>query len=129
MAAPIRPDLTGKTARGRETRLRDAARDRSLAPSKRHGYAAFIIHPSDGDPFTVHVTGRVRWALERLCAAGETGCTPLVQPAPRWSGYIHDLRKLGVSIETLTEKHGGDYPGHHGRYVLRCKVTREGGAA
>ena len=65
--------------------------------------------------------------MERLITAGETGCTPIKQPAPRWSGYIFELRQLGVEVETLTEKHGGEYPGHHGRYVLRCKVTRERG--
>ncbi len=115
-------------ARGRNVRTRDAAPYRNLSLSKRLGHAAFTIHPTNGSPFLVAVTGRERWALERLMAAGAMGCTPIVQPAPRWSAYVHDLRKLGVEIETVTEKHGGDYPGHHGRYVLRCRVTREGGS-
>ena len=127
MEAPNRPDLTGKTARGRELCLRDAAHNRYLAPAKRQSHAGFTIHPTDGDPFPIAATGRVRWALIQLVTAGRMGCTPILHPAPRWSAYIHDLRKLGVEIETLTEKHGGDYPGHHGRYVLQCRVTREGG--
>lgn len=124
--APNRPDIAGKTARGRNVRLRDAARDRKVTQSKRGSRAAFTIHPDGGQPFTLHLSGRLRWALTRLAAAGVSGCTPISQPAPRWSGYIHELRALGVAIETLREKHGGDFPGHHGRYVLRCQV-REGG--
>lgn len=126
-AAPNRSDLTETTARGREAGKRCAARGRKISPSKRQGHAAFTIHPTDGEPFAVSVTGRVRWALTRLQEAGAYGCTPIMQPAPRWSAYIFELRQLGVQIETVTEKHGGDYPGTHGRYVLRCKVTREGG--
>lgn len=126
-AAPNRPDMTGKTARGRNVRSRDAAHNRKISSSVRRDHAAFTIHPTDAAPFTIAVTGRVRWALLQLVTSGELGCTPVLHPAPRWSGYIFELRQLGVEIETLTEKHGGDFPGHHGRYVLRCKVTREGG--
>ncbi|WP_422121121.1 winged helix domain-containing protein [Paragemmobacter straminiformis] len=126
-AAPNRSDLTETTARGRDAGKRDAVRDRKISPSKRQGYAVFTVEPTDGAPFKVSVKGRVRWAVERLIAAGEKGCTPLHQPAPRWSGYIREARLLGLEIETVTEKHGGDYPGHHGRYVLRCKVTQERG--
>jgi len=52
-------------------------------------------------------------------------------PAPRWSAYVHNLRESGVEIETVTEPHGGDFAGHHGRYVLRCGVSPDwkGGAA
>lgn len=126
--APNRPDMEGKTVRGRNVRLRDAARDRRVTQSKRGSHAAFTIQPNDGQAITLHLSGRMRWALSRLAAAGASGCTPLFQPAPRWSGYIHELRKLGVEVETLTERHEGDFPGHHGRYVLRCQV-REGGEA
>lgn len=127
--APNRPDMEGQTERGRNVRLRDAARDRKVTQSKRGNHAAFTIHPSVGQPFTLHLGGRLRWALTRLSDAGASGCTPILQPAPRWSGYIHQLRQLGVDIQTLTEKHGGDYPGFHGKYVLRCRVEREGGEA
>lgn len=111
-------------------RLRDRARYWKVTQSKRGSHAAFTIKPSDGAAaFTVCLSGRLHWALTRLAAAGASGCTPLHQPAPRWSGYIHQLRQLGAEIETVTEKHGGEYPGHHGRYVLRCEVAQEGGAA
>ena len=66
--------------------------------------------------------GRLAWALHTLLVAGENGCTPLDHPGPRWSGYIHRLRRAGFSIETITERHTGPYPGRHARYVLRSTV-------
>jgi hypothetical protein len=44
--------------------------------------------------------------------------TPIERPAPRWSHYIYRLRRDGVPVKTLPEKHGGSFPGRHGRYVL-----------
>ena len=66
--------------------------------------------------------GRFAWTLNELVVAGERGCTPIDQPAPRWSHYVFRLRRDGVSIETIDEKHGGTFSGHHARYVLRSKV-------
>lgn len=77
-----------------------------------------------GKPFFVTVKGRNAWALDRLIEAGSRGCTPIEQPAPRWSAYIHRLRELGVPIETLHEPHGGTYAGTHARYVLRGTVQK-----
>jgi hypothetical protein len=71
----------------------------------------------------VVVVGRAAWALLELLAAGDTGCTYTDNPAPRWSGYVHELRKLGVTIDTLQEVHGGPFAGRHARYVLRSSVT------
>lgn len=91
----------------------------------------YLITPSAGDPFRITVLGRDEWALEQLRKAGRKGCTPITQPAPRWSAYIHNLRKLGVEIETITEPHDGDFPGRHARYVLRsvvCGITERGQA-
>ncbi|MBY6203177.1 hypothetical protein KUV65_17545 [Maritalea mobilis] len=84
-----------------------------------------------GDRFRIVVSGRVQWALDRLREAGERGCTSITHPAPRLAAYVHDLRALGVEIETIHEPHEGDFPGYHGRYVLRSTVTRwaEGGTA
>jgi hypothetical protein len=66
--------------------------------------------------------GRDAWALMELHRAGETGCTPIDHPGPRWSGYVHKLRKLGLRIDTITECHGGPFAGHHARYVLRSRI-------
>ena len=75
----------------------------------------------DGAPFRVY--GRDAWALLELVAAGKCGCTSIDNPGPRWSDYIHALRhEHGLRIETLHEAHRGDFPGRHGRYVMRCPV-------
>ena len=66
--------------------------------------------------------GRVAWALNALITAGETGCTPIENPGPRWSDYVHKLRKQGLVVETIDEKHAGPYSGTHARYVLRTEV-------
>lgn len=89
---------------------------------------SYLIIPEIGDAFAIQVKGRVSWALDLLREAGPKGCTPIDQPAPRWSAYIHTLRRRGVGIETVREPHGGEFPGYHGRYVLCCKVLK-GGAA
>lgn len=66
--------------------------------------------------------GRDAWALQELLAAGSKGCTPIDNPAPRWSGYIHKLRRAGVDIETVHEQHDGPFAGRHARYVLRSTI-------
>jgi hypothetical protein len=81
---------------------------------------SFTMEPS-GTVFTVF--GRDAWALSQLLDAGKRGCTPIDNPAPRWSGYVHNLRKLGLDIETIHEPHGGPFSGTHARYVLRSHVT------
>jgi hypothetical protein len=75
----------------------------------------------DGQPITL--TGRLAWALHLLMDAGENGLTPLDNPGPRWSGYIHKLRTVhGLEIETVTESHGGAFPEHHASYILPSKL-------
>ena len=80
----------------------------------------------DGTRIIITVSGRERWALEALIAAGERGCTPIETPGPRWSAYVFDLRDMGVKIHTRHERHGGPFAGRHGRFVLRSRVTRIG---
>lgn len=69
------------------------------------------------------VTGRVAWALQKLLSAGESGITTAAFPGARLSEYVRLLRSRGVQIETLRERHGGEFPGTHGRYVLRSRIT------
>ena len=78
---------------------------------------------TDGSKY-IEVSGRDRWALEALIAAGRRGCTPIDTPGPRWSSYVHNLRKLSVPVETLTEPHSGPFSGTHARYILRASVRR-----
>ncbi|TBH34705.1 hypothetical protein ELG66_01615 [Rhizobium leguminosarum] len=74
----------------------------------------------DGAP--TKVVGRDAWALQNLVKAGEGGCTPIDHPGPRWSHYVFKLRRVGFTIQTLDESHGGPFPGSHARYVLRSEV-------
>jgi hypothetical protein len=75
----------------------------------------------DGSPITLK--GRLAWAILQLTDAGTAGCTPLENPGPRWSGYIHKLRTAhGFTIETVTKSHDGPFAGHHTRYILRSEV-------
>lgn len=62
--------------------------------------------------------GRQAWALHLLIERGAYGVTPLEQPALRWSSYIHRLRRGGLSIDTIPERHGGSFSGEHARYRL-----------
>ena len=117
---------------GRGNRFAEAAGTLNIAQGHkpRHKRAAlYSVIPTEGDAFTIAVLGRVKWALDCLRGAGLRGCTPILNPAPRWSAYVLSLREMGVEIETVREPHEGDYPGSHGRYVLRAVVTpTEGGA-
>ena len=81
------------------------------------------VRVRDHDGPVATIRGREAWALTALIAAGERGCTPIDTPGPRWSGYVHDLRKMGVVIETVRERHGGAFPGDHAHYVLRSHIT------
>jgi len=52
----------------------------------------------------VTVRGRDAWALLKLKAANDNRCTPIDHPGPRWSGYVHKLRKAGIVIETIRKR-------------------------
>ena len=112
---------------GKEGRYANAAGTLQLSQhsSGAKGVGLYRVTPLDGsEPFTIEAKGREAWALNRLLVAGRNGCTPIEQPAPRWSAYVHRLRELGVPIETIWESHGGPYAGKHGRYVLRAIVQK-----
>ena len=51
--------------------------------------------------------------LLELYRAGDAGCTPITHSGPRWSAYVLKLRKRGLQIETIPERHGGPFAGHH----------------
>jgi hypothetical protein len=84
-------------------------------------YSVVVRVEPDGSPITIK--GRDAWALVNLIEAGEKGCTPLTTPGPRWSGYVHKLRRAGLVVETIHENHSGPFPGSHARYVLRSRVV------
>ena len=118
--------LAGATGAGLPSM--EAAGTPSIAetkPKRQRRRAQYIVTPHEsGCPFTVTAAGREAWTLECLAEAGAQGVTPRERPAPRWSAYVHELRRAGLPIDTLHEEHGGDFPGRHGRYVLRADVSR-----
>tara|TARA_R110000850_G_scaffold3704_1_gene17291 strand:- start:3545 stop:3940 length:396 start_codon:yes stop_codon:yes gene_type:complete len=118
----------GQAQPGQGNRYAEAAGTSTITHAKGAAKAAglYRIQPETGDAFTIEAKGRDAWALDRLREAGDRGCTPITQPAPRWSAYVHNLRALGVPIETVTEQHGGQFAGNHGRYVLRAAVMKGG---
>lgn len=75
-----------------------------------------------GQPRTFKLDGRLGWTLATLAKAGTKGVATVERPAPRWSAYVHDLRKMGIQIETEMEPHAGSYPGQHARYRLASGV-------
>jgi hypothetical protein len=73
---------------------------------------------------SVTLVGRFAWCLEKLITAGERGITALDEIGPRLSHYVFVLRRRhGLTIETREEKHGGQFSGWHGRYVLHTKAS------
>lgn len=90
-------------------------------------YYSLRVQPFDdnnepsGLPITV--TGRECWTLRKLIDAGAKGVSSLDNIGPRVSHYVFKLRGYGLAIETIHEKHGGDFPGTHARYRLHAKVT------
>lgn len=86
-------------------------------------YLRAVVTEPDGTTWPLIVNGRLAWALGNLIEAGGKGCTPLDNPGPRWSAYVHRLRRdFGLEIETIHEPHEGPFPGTHARYVLRSRV-------
>jgi hypothetical protein len=65
---------------------------------------------------------RAAWFLDELLKAGATGCTTIDYPGVRVGDCILKLRKAGVDVQTLYEPHDGEFPGRHGRYILRSRV-------
>jgi hypothetical protein len=66
--------------------------------------------------------GRVAETLHKLAVAGDRGVSSIENVGPRLSHYVFVLRRAGVSIVTIDEKHGGAYAGEHARYKLTVPV-------
>lgn len=122
----MKPPARGLAQPGQGNRFATAAGLLNLTGNRTARYSgglAYQVTASTGETFRLVVTGRSAWALNKLREAGQRGCTPAKDPAPRWSSYVHTLRKAGVEIETVIETHSGTFPGRHGRYVLLAAVT------
>jgi hypothetical protein len=86
------------------------------------GPVLFSVVDAHGAARILELKGRNAWALTELVRAGNDGCTPIDTPGPRWSSYVHKLRRRGLDVQTITETHGGPFKGTHARYILRSTV-------
>jgi hypothetical protein len=70
------------------------------------------------------VEGQEARTLVALHDAGPVGITALEVStwALRTAHYVMKLRRLGLAILMVREKHGGPVPGWHGRYFLRSAI-------
>ena len=75
-------------------------------------------------PIPLALTKRAEFFLEEMLAAGPEGITTIDYPGVRVGDAVFKLRKAGVNVETRYEEHGGDFAGHHGRYILRSRIVR-----
>jgi hypothetical protein len=75
------------------------------------------------------IEGAYTLTLRMLARIDAQLMTPIDHSGPRWSGYVHKVRKLGLQIETMTERRGGPFAGHHARYVLFLRVCILGDGA
>src|ERR1700682_5550448 len=92
---------------------RELPRNSVVASS--HGPVVHLtVQRPDGS--TLDLKGREAWSLHELIRSGAAGCTPIDNPAPRWSDCIFKLRKRGLNVETIHEAHKGAFAGTHGRY-------------
>ena len=79
-----------------------------------------VARIGDGEPRTFR--GRIAQTLHKLAAAGERGVSSIENVGPRLSHYVFVLRRSGVGVVTIDERHGGAYAGEHGRYRLTVPV-------
>jgi len=83
----------------------------------------------------IEPVGRDAQTLQALIKAGQSGITSqdVGGWAVRLSHYVYKLRTVyGLTIETIEESHGGEFPGKHGRYILLsdvCLIRPESEAA
>ena len=69
-------------------------------------------------------TGRPAWAIENLMSNGPKGFRTIDCSATQLPFYIFELRRAGIVIKTIMEKHGGPFAGRHARYVLESKLQK-----
>ena len=100
-------NLPSKNSRPPRGGLRAASGCRRAAPASSRNSRAipWITTMPNIENITVRIVasgivlrfrGRDACALHCLIIASETGCTPVCDPGPRWSGYVFKLRRAGL---------------------------------
>jgi winged helix domain-containing protein len=64
-----------------------------------------------------------RAMLDALYRAAAEGITTIEFPGVRVSAGILHLRRAGVDVQTIYEKHSGKFAGRHGRFVEKPRRT------
>jgi hypothetical protein len=72
-------------------------------PSKKPRITVGLLDAAGNLTGTLTFEGRGAFALDQLIKAGQRGCTPIDNPAPRWAHYVYKLRRVGLSIQTHDE--------------------------
>lgn len=88
--------------------------------ARRKSFPRVVARLHDGSPFVA--VGREAETLIGLCEKGPRGLRAYdfkAGPAYRLATYVHDLRRAGLAIRTLREKHE---TGHHGFFVLETPI-------
>jgi hypothetical protein len=120
------PDIHSAASSGKPSktgvRRPRAMTDGPKSPPDRLTIKVRVSGDDEADARDLSFEGRDAWALTQLLNAGGLGCTPIDNPAPRWSHYVYKLRRGGIDVETIHEAHGGPFAGHHARHVLRSRV-------
>lgn len=130
MAEHGMPRRAGRCATGAGSAFQAAAGGTKNLAQKTGKGTANRVTLAVGEAFDMAVSGRTRWALDRLRVAGEQGCTLISVRSRRWSAHVFNLRELRAAIETIYQQQGGEFAGTHARYILRCQAAPlEGGAA
>jgi hypothetical protein len=103
---------------------RSRARARTGGPSPPAGKLTARIRLGEGEAaIEKELFGRIAWTIIKLHDAGERGVSSLDEIGPRLGNYVWVLRhREGIAIESIDERHGGDFPGCHSRYRLLSPI-------
>lgn len=95
-----------------------------VQPAKPPRAATFAFAHVLHGPQEVTLTGRNAWLMRRLIERGNRGLTAAeCPPGLRLAALVHNLRRAEIAILSEIERHTGDFPGNHVRYVLDVRVT------
>ena len=107
----------GSLGNGDEIPIAEEAARRKPSP------ATFGFVPVLHGQQEVTLTGRNAWTLRRLIERGNRGLTAAeCPPGLRLAALVHRLRQAHIPIDATTERHEGQFAGHHARYRLAASV-------
>lgn len=117
-AGQRRPDLPRQSDRP------PTDRPAAAPPNYSRSFRATVALIEPDDERTLTFEGQEARTILALVEAGPRGVTSLEISswALRLAHYAMKLRRAGLVIDMVREKHDGPVRGHHGRYFLRSRV-------